>query len=471
MTMLWYAVYVFRSKQVFIIRSTDSLSLASNVSRNRMNLLQNQELVVVQNKSSAKNSCDAVIKNLNISSKKFVMGLSYWEQLTMATNSFISLIAYSKNLGARTVEPFLLASELYGLPTTVNFPTVVGTPPIKYMQRTRDLKTIYDMEALQRDLCTEYALPPLASFNEFLANASRELTVLNIMYHHAKKDHDYSNCSQAKEIKSSSKKLLKILNAEAAKHKISKEKFTVKRACCIHKKQDTIPEEMARRCGFNGDSFSAIFMVWRGYSHDPNKRFRLRLPNLPIFNMPFPGTYVYPLSPSVLSNATAFYNNIAKGKELISVHLRTAKLGMEYQEASRAKPCFEEVWRQVDQLRKDYPNAVVKYFVDYSPFGSHSFEVSYGRKVSVGELKRKKIKPEYYRVKEYGGVEDQAFVALVEQAAIAKSEVLVLVGGGSFQSQMSYRLKATENGSKVYRVNCVYKEKPQTVLLFDRAKQ
>ena len=47
--------------------------------------------------------------------KRFVLGLNYWEQLTMATINMYRLICLGERWNASVVQPFTLDSRLYGL--------------------------------------------------------------------------------------------------------------------------------------------------------------------------------------------------------------------------------------------------------------------------------------------------------------------------------------------------------------------
>ena len=46
---------------------------------------------------------------------RFILGLNYWEQLTMATSNLLSLICLGEQWNAVTVQPFTFNSRLYGL--------------------------------------------------------------------------------------------------------------------------------------------------------------------------------------------------------------------------------------------------------------------------------------------------------------------------------------------------------------------
>lgn len=48
---------------------------------------------------------------------RFILGLNYWEQLTMATFNLFQLVCLADSWNASVVQPFTLNSRLYGLKT------------------------------------------------------------------------------------------------------------------------------------------------------------------------------------------------------------------------------------------------------------------------------------------------------------------------------------------------------------------
>ena len=422
--------------------------------------------------------CDSVMQKHNISKTNFVMSLSYWEQLTMATNSLCGLVNFARSWKSRVVLPFTLNAEFYGLPSTVNFPSITGTPPIYKKGPTKSIDMLYDIETFNSDLlCKQYSLPPLVSFNEFISSANRQLIILHINFFDVPPKSLFTggkscvDCHQHSQIKSVSYKLLNNLNAETSKRHLSP--FKLHSACCLnHMHVIDSPVEIAKACGFGHlDGITLVFTVWRGYSNIPTKKFRLITSNSPLFNKPSPSKDPYPLSQSVINNATAFVKYLSScssssSQEFVSVHLRTAKVAMMGGNAGRRfRSCLDKTQTLLESLDNDCNSFETKcgekscyrYFVDYGTFGSHSYEVSLGKKASFGILKQRHIAPVYYNPNKYGGRADQGFVALVEQLSMAHSSVLVLVGGGSFQDQILRRFTQVGRGWRVYRV-CHSKE-------------
>ena len=419
--------------------------------------------------NTSSSSCDSVLRDYNISKSNYVLALSYWEQLTMATTNLCGLVNFARGWHSRVVTPFTYNAEMYGLPTTVNFPSITGTPIISYKGPTKPLSLLYDMNQLNYDLfCDQYRLPPLVSFEEFIMNANRQIILLHIDFSNVYpkssfKGQNYSNCEQYGPIKSVGLKLLKTLNIESERRKLTP--FKIGTACCLnHMHVIDTPMVIAEGCGFSRtDNITIIFTVWRGHSDIPTKHFRLVTITSPIFKLPSTSRDIFPLSKDIVNNASVFVNYLStcnnnNSGEFVAIHLRTAKLAMMGGGRKLFQSCLDKVESVLKELKKRCTSlgtckeSCHKYFIDYGEFGSHSYEVALGKRMSKDILHKKHIEPVHYDPRKYGGKLDQGYVASVEQLAIAHSNVLILVGGGSFQTQMQSRFIQVGRGSMVYRV-------------------
>ena len=417
-------------------------------------------------------SCDSVLRDYNISKSNYVLALGYWEQLTMATANLCGLVNFARGWHSRVVTPFTYNAELYGLPTTVDFPSVNGAP-ISYKGPTKPLSLLYDMNRLNNDLfCDQYRLPPLVSFEEFMMNANRQIILLHINFSNAPpksffKGQNYINCEKFRPVKSAGLKLLKTLNIESKRRKLTP--FKIGTACCLnHMHVIDTPMVIAEGCGFSRtDNITIIFTVWRGYSNIRTKYFRLITTKSPMFRQPSPVRVAFPLDQGIINNASAFVNDILcnNSGEFAAIHLRTAKLAMKKGGEQLFQSCLETAQSLLKNLNETLLSTCtckrncLRYFVDYGEFGSHSFRIKTGKSISENILNKRQIEPVHYDPRKYGGKLDQGYVASVEQLAIAHSNVLILVGGGSFQVQMQKRFIQVGHGSMVYRV-CYTKDKP-----------
>ena len=414
--------------------------------------------------------CEAVMKDYNISKYNYIMAMSCREQLTMATDSFSALVNLARGLQSRVVTPFTHNSELYGLPSTDDFPSIVGMTPSINQGPTKPLNIIYDMKQLNSDLfCDKYRLPPLAPFNEFIRSANRRIIVIHTnvdskskLFPHGGR---YMNCGQNDAILNFTSKLLQHLNAEA--EKLKSLPFQFDSACCIPTNNNMIesPLEIAEGCGFSPPStnISIIFTVWLGYySEKKHTSTRLVVADTPIFKAPSSQTDIFPLSQGIINNASAFANDLSCSDnvvEFVAVHIRTGKIQAMGGGKGMFEACFNETLVLLNDLRKScspQQNCIercLRYFVDYGEFGSHSYRIIGGQKISKESFKRNNIKPVHYDPRQYGGIQDTGFVASVEQLTIAAhSSILILVGHGGFQNQLLAKFKEIGHGTKAYRV-------------------
>ncbi len=419
--------------------------------------------------------CDTVMKDYNISKSNYVISIGYHEQLTMATDSLCELVNLARGWKSRVVIPFTHNSELYGLPST---------------GLTKPLSLVYDMKQLNTDLfCDKYSLPPLAPFDEFIRYANRRIILVQTVdpnsvsfLHKFTEGNKYiMNCGQYDEIETIASKLLLDLNNETEKHKSSP--FQFGSACCIPRNNSKInsPLELAEGCGFSDTTeISIIFQFWPGYN-GPGRRHsiqRLSVADTPLFKAPSADTDVYPASQAIISNATAFVNDLScsadTNKQFMAVHFRTDKLQYSRYNSTTFQACFNKTQLLLNDLERDCNNCTKKcyrYFVDFGEFGSHSFRIKGGQKMTIETFKQNNIKPVHYDPLKYGGVQDSGFVSKVEQLAIAHSSMLILVGRGGFQDQLLNRFKELGHGTKVYnlcRGNPSAKGKIFPKLLYDK---
>ena len=106
---------------------------------------------------------------------------------------------------------------------------------------------------------------------------------------------------------------------------------------------------------------------------------------------------------------------------------------MAYNESSTVfNQCFQLIYNLTQELSVHYSGLPVLYLTN---------------KVFGKEMKKHNIE-----LVQYSMTKDKGYQAQVEQAMIARAEVLVLVGGGSFQLQLYTRYRTHNNTGIVYRV-------------------
>ena len=343
----------------------------------------------------------------------------YWEKLTMAMNNLFALAAVAKQWNARMPLPFTSDSHLFGLPTG------------------KKLDMIYDREGINA-LMKQYHLLPFITFEKFLQSASRSVIVLEVKFQLAKGSsrkhiHD-SNCTR------SSTSLLSRLNQYA--NRSSLQPFHVIKCCRIVATQSTSPLEISTFCGILNSTTKVTILLsqWRGI--DENRaHYRLYMKD---FNIPHPGPSTpVPYNVSVVSQSTAILKtHLKKHKKFVGVHLRSERVWIHRTQKPAAvniDKCFQMLYNLTKDLAFRYHDLSVFYFGD-----DHTTKV-FGKQMSKHNISLLKYKmPAKER--------DRGFEAQVEQDMASRAEILVLLGGGSFQQQIYSRYCTLQNTRLVYRV-------------------
>jgi len=103
----------------------------------------------------------------------YLLVLYYFEQMNNALRNLLRLGPVAMNLDMRIVEPFVVHSRLYGLPDMLPAKEVTGT--------FYSLRTLFNINSINQSLYT-YAGATLASFEDFVRYAPREVTVVYFVH-------------------------------------------------------------------------------------------------------------------------------------------------------------------------------------------------------------------------------------------------------------------------------------------------
>lgn len=341
---------------------------------------------------------------------KFVLALTYWEQLTMATNNLFHLVRVSSRWGARVVIPFTKNSRLFGLPR----------------EGMRPLDLVFDVEQLLKVMSTRFNLPPMEHFDDFIAKGSRNVIFI-ALYYNRKTWRQNVNCYER-----ANRLALTPLNQLAQKRNYSL--FRIAHCCSFNGTPTTIPEVLSNACRLaEFKNYTVVIRNWRGFVCTP------RQPRLVIPSLCAEGKHLingtrgcYPHSQFVLGNATMFIHKYLRGREkFIGVHIRGDSLIKRNRSVPGIIPqCFDQLASLLLKLAITYPN---------SPsllFGDHKVSTVFGSELRQHHLTHLHFDPLQFRA-----AQDDGFVAQVESSIAARAEVLVIVGGGSFAAQIMARYK------------------------------
>ena len=387
---------------------------------------------------------------------RYIIQWFNWEQLTMATNNLITLAWFVKPWRAHIIEPFTRNSKFLGIPY-----------PGKDMYT---LSSLFDYQSFNQML-GKHKILPILKYKHFFKHANRQVILIHILYNDfdltrfgnekgsrsevltllRKQDIHYADCSHTKYMKRISSRFLQTINRNTQLMPA----FKISHICCVNGSHQTYREEMAEKCGINKDGdVTVVFTDWKGVS--PKKGFRVFAPEVTGVHLPHPSIDVYPYSQSVLSNASTMLHSLTNGKDFIGIHLRTEKLG---QQNFKIKGFFEQCLKLMQSaqskiLAENNYNLTYIYFADTGRYGSRScIRHCLSIKVIERTFEKYGIKVTHYNPYKFGGLSDSGFVATVEQEALSRAKILVLVGGGSFQSQVATRYKHYhQNPTSIHRI-------------------
>ena len=346
----------------------------------------------------------------------------YWEKMTMAMNSMFQLATIAKVWNATLPIPFTGYSYLYGLPAG-----------------KLHLDSIYDIEKLLL-LAKQFNITVFTTFEQFINTASRKVIGIEVKYSYNQSqfhaNHIYNvDCHKDMDDTCS---LLHELNHEASIRSLKPFHFV--KCCHILAGYDTSPQEISKLCGTHDQGRVTILIKrWRGIEN--HARFRLYMKN---FAVPHPDPNIpLPHSSNIIHRSIETLSRKLKSPHVkfIGVHLRSEKIMLRnsYNRSLNGK-CFE-LFHELAQEISAFSGLPVVYIGDYvtsSVFGvnmmKHNIHLTESCKTS-----------------------DEGYRAQVEQAVLARADILILVGGGSFQTQVYNRFRTHNNTGVAYNV-CIEEE-------------
>ena len=411
----------------------------------------------------------------------YLMAIRYQEQLTSGIRNALQLSHLFREHGSRLVEPFIAGTRLYGL-----------------VPRGHPLSTVLDFNAIAGEC---FHINNIASFDDFLRKSTRDIvllhpvsnpnpaTVLEVVPGYSVKQRwsakdilpcllEQGVCQCSKEFGDYARNLEQALNVYV-NH--TAPMFRVRQVICFNKLKSMTVEQFLKAAGLHETKvYSYIFTVWFGTSctsmpqvHSPGDAkhsskarcpgtFRARF--IPETHPPsvcgkgnVDHSYISTefLSPDLKELATKFASSQRSGTGTkVSVHFRTEWLTVR---SSKVECCQTAIVDALKMIVKMYNVDNVLYVTDLGPFGTKSCDQqcrTRGKQLiqniedSTG-LKPVHFDPVNYSAKfEGGGV----IAPLVENAALSDAEVLVLIGGGKFQSSILSSALLSSSLRHVYSV-------------------
>ena len=439
-----------------------------------VNLYGNGSLERTLNNKSLLHSCWSARPN---SSRRFVIGLNFWEQLNMGTSNLFGLVRMASELEAQVVAPFIHNSRLYGLPG------FVADDKWSTNTTSHSISLIYDMDKLNQ-LCCQYGLMPLADFyREFLPQSTKKLKVVHFIHVTEAREHPIMVGDSAKLIKQKFASshiidchdvpsvqpfvtaILATINGEAVKS--NSPTFNIEEYLCVNASLPTDPASLNQQYRLTSSGFSLLVVNWRGFSghhlvgnaakgsHTSHKTY---ITNLKSTQHPSAPRDLFPFSKYITSNASLFLQILVNQSSFIGIHVRSEKLGQRSQRIKNfLSRCFNTTLKLRNKLlslpeNSDLP---VLFFTDHGEHGSDSCLSCAGARAIDKLFSQHNIRPVHFDpaslktlASDHVTVNDSGFVASVEMSALSRAKHLILVGGGAYEKQAGMRFRELTNTSK-----------------------
>ena len=385
------------------------------------------------------------------SSRRYVVGLSYWEQLNMAVRNMFQLVIVANDWGSRVVEPYTINSRLFGLRNFV----IRREEAITHSDIPLSLRELVNTDKLNNIICAR-GLHPLASMAEFIDN-SADLVIVVHFIHHINNPNDLNVPANIKALITAQFSSTPVVNCkillEQYLHRIinllqletdGKRDHVIKNYYCVDATRLISAKELAKMIGISDlDEFTVIVVDWHGYSSKSmvynsangphiNKRATLSTS----YNGPSFAAVTLPHSQRVI-NATEKYllhSNITN--PFIAVHIRSEKLGqVQITRKGYVLKCMNEMLTVINRLKEQHIISNVIICIDTGEAGSDSCVNCRGGTTTLKFLHYHNLKVTRINPNVIGEVHDNGLIALMEMNLLSHGDHLIVVGGGSFQNQ------------------------------------
>jgi len=383
-------------------------------------------------------------------SRRYVIGVSYWEQFGMAARNMFQLVTMANDWESRVVEPYSVDSRLFGLREIIfrRNPSISDRVVAPLLFRE-----MVNLDQLNEAMC-RYGLPGLVKHEEFMSDVPQDIIIIQFV-------HTYSNPSDLNvppDMKADildrfkSKSIIdcgQLLSHYRDKIVVALEQETkmtplVRQYYCVDATRLTSSHKLAELTTLlTYPHITVVIVDWHGYSSrtmvyhsakGPHVNKRVTLST----SYKGPSLATLELSHSErVKNATMKYRQqVGLPSSYIAVHIRSEKLGhIQMSQAGYVSSCLHKMNSIVSQLKEKHNLEHVVICMDAGVRGSDSCVNCRGGIETIKILRRYQLPVTHVDPTLIGEVDDNGFVALIEMNLLSMGNHLVLVGGGSFQNQ------------------------------------
>ena len=387
---------------------------------------------LTRNRITNQSSSSVPIKKENDSArrpgKKIFIAFNYWEQLSMATNSFLDLTALAAYGGRQVVLPFVKDSSFHGVPSEKGSET---------------LALYYNVSALNRTLLSR-GHGTLIGWKEF-----REVChgKLDILVHF-----DYTELTRSKKYDRATRAFFPCNPRQRNRFGILKAGRTI---CMNVFAVDSVEK-------FENDVIKSLpcvgLAVWRGSDNTRSFRAQFELSEVVPDRMRFRDAAIF-FSSKLLQIARDFIGKYLR-PFFVSAHIRSEKMltfGITFNNSVAVKKCISNLTSQVQRYKNASRTPIPLFLAtDFADHGSLSKRAILARENAkslmsiLAPLNPITFQPSTYNLTDHGAV------AIVEMKILSSGKRLFVVGGGSFQAWQAsvFNKNSTDQEAKCLNELC-----------------
>ena len=394
-------------------------------------------------------------RGCNSSSRRYVISLSYWEQLVMAARNMFQLVVVANDWGSRVVEPYTINSRLFGLRNFV----IKKDLALSHNTEPLSLSQLVDINQLNTIICN-HGLPHLVSLQQFIESSAESVIIVHFI-HYIDNPNDINVPANIKgriiaQFNSSpvvdcgtlleqyKQKIVTLLHQETD----GSRDHVIKRYYCVDATKLISTVKLGEMIGISElDEFTIVVVDWHGYSkrsmvynsaNGPhiNKRATLNTS----YNGPSFAGVTLPHSQRVIKAANSYLQHITK--PFIAVHIRSEKVGqVQATHKGYLASCMNKMLDLLQQLKQLHNISNVIICIDAGETGSDSCVNCRSGSKTLQILYDHHLNVTHFDPTTINETQDKGFIALVEMNMLSHGEHLIVVGGGSFQNQTLQNFK------------------------------
>ena len=393
------------------------------------------------------------------SSRRYVISLSYWEQLVMAARNMFQLVVVANDWGSRVVEPYALNSRLFGLRNFV----IKRDVAVSHNTEPLSLSQLVDIDQLNSIIC-DHGLPHLVSLRQFIKSSAESVIIVHFI-HYIDNPNDINVPANIKgriiaQFNSSpvvdcgtlleqyKQRIITLLHQETE----GRSNHVIKHYYCVDATKLISTVKLGEMIGINElEEFTMIVVDWHGYSkramvynsaNGPHINKRATLDTS--YNGPSFAAVTLPHSKRVINASNSYLQHITT--PFIAVHIRSEKVGqVQATHKGYLASCMNKMLDLLQQLKQLHNISNVVICIDAGEMGSDSCVNCRGGSKTLQILYNHNLKVTHFDPATINETQDKGFIALVEMNMLSRGEHLIVVGGGSFQNQTQQNFKHYHN--------------------------